>query len=100
MKIKTHLHAISIRFLYCIALLLCSAGMLVAQTVNDWAWVSGDTLSGANYLPVYGSKGVPNTANKPGGRNWPVTWKTTGNPLWLFSGYGYGSNGAASGPII
>jgi len=98
MKINTHLHAISTKFLYCIALLLCSADVLMAQTVNEWTWVSGDTLSGAAYLPVYGTKGVAAVANKPGGRNSAVSWPSTGNPLWIFGGVGYGATGQADGP--
>jgi hypothetical protein len=44
----------------------------LAQTINQWA-----------------------ATNKPGGRNNAITWTTSGNPLWLFGGVGYGATGLA-----
>ena len=60
---------------------------------TDWSWVSG---SDTDYqYGVYGTKGVPDPANVPGGREQAVSWIDSSSNLWFFGGYGYpaGSGG-------
>ena len=49
----------------------------------NWTWVSGDTR--AQY-GIYGSKGVPDSRNKPGARNESISWIDSKGNLWLFGG--------------
>lgn len=51
---------------------------------NVWTWMSGDSATNRN--GVYGTKGVANAANKPGGRYDAVSWIDTSGRLWLFGG--------------
>ena len=57
---------------------------------GNWAWISGDTVR--NKLGVYGTQGVPNATNKPGGRAYGTGWIDSNNQLWLIGGQGYGIN--------
>lgn len=61
------------------------------QTANEWTWISGtDSFA---HPGVYGTQGVPNAANFPGGRRYAVTWTDKGGDLWLFGGVGIDSTG-------
>jgi hypothetical protein len=51
---------------------------------NRWAWIKGD--NSVNQTDVYGTKGVSNSNNKPGGRHGSVTWTDNDGNLWLFGG--------------
>ncbi|HYV90609.1 MAG TPA: kelch repeat-containing protein [Chitinophagales bacterium] len=51
---------------------------------NKWAWVAG-TLN-ANAGGVYGTKGIPDTANHPGARSGNVGWLSADGNLWMFGG--------------
>ena len=42
-----------------------------------------------NQNGVYGTMGVPDIANYPGGRACSVSWTDTDGNLWLFGGKGY-----------
>jgi N-acetylneuraminic acid mutarotase len=59
---------------------------------TNWTWVSGGSNL-SNQTPVYGSKGVPATNNRPGSRDGAVSWTDQSGNLWLFGGIGYGTNG-------
>lgn len=52
---------------------------------NNWRWLSGDTTR--DPPSVFGIKGVPDTANTPGGRHGGVMWGLN-NKIYLFGGYG------------
>ncbi|MFX1451691.1 MAG: Kelch repeat-containing protein [Promethearchaeota archaeon] len=52
-----------------------------------WTWVSGTDLT--NQLGIYGTKGVADSSNVPGARNYGISWIDSNNTLWLFGGYGY-----------
>jgi N-acetylneuraminic acid mutarotase len=53
---------------------------------NQWAWIKGDNnISGTG---IYGTKGVADPANKPGGRNRAAGWVDAANTIWLFGGTG------------
>lgn len=51
---------------------------------NQWTWIGGDTI--ARQPSVYGIKGVPSSANKPGARAGAVSWADNNGNLWLFGG--------------
>jgi N-acetylneuraminic acid mutarotase len=55
---------------------------------NQWTWMSGydNTVGG-----VYGTLGVPATANVPGARQAAMGWADSSGNLWLFGGSGYDS---------
>ncbi len=59
---------------------------------GNWTWVKG--ASTVNEWGIYGTVGVSNPANNPGGRYRAVSWTDRSDALWLFGGYGLG---AASG---
>jgi N-acetylneuraminic acid mutarotase len=59
---------------------------------SQWTWVKGDSVGHAfvsGQFGVYGILGVPNAANKPGGRADCVSWMDGSGNLWLFGGYYY-----------
>ncbi|MFX1347028.1 MAG: kelch repeat-containing protein, partial [Promethearchaeota archaeon] len=56
-------------------------------TSKEWAWMSGNKI--IDQYGVYGSLGVPDVANYPGARYYPVSWTDTDGDLWLFGGWGY-----------
>ncbi|WP_413943141.1 kelch repeat-containing protein [Bdellovibrio sp. HCB-162] len=58
---------------------------------NQWTWISGNNTANAN--GVYGTRGVPSTANAPGARRgYAPSIDASGN-FWFFGGYGYGASG-------
>ena len=59
---------------------------------GNWTWVKGSSI--ANQLGVYGTQGVADAANMPGGHSEAVSWTDSSGALWLFGGGGF----AASGP--
>jgi N-acetylneuraminic acid mutarotase len=61
-------------------------------TTNEWTWVNGDNIP--NQLAIYGTKGVPSSANKPGGRLSNTSWIDASGNLWLFGGSGYVASGS------
>jgi N-acetylneuraminic acid mutarotase len=72
-------------------LILLSSAPAFAQTY-EWIWVGGDTalqLDGSGQAGVYGSLGMPDPANKPGGRDSAVQWKDADGNFWLFGGFGF-----------
>jgi N-acetylneuraminic acid mutarotase len=50
----------------------------------EWTWVSGSNI--ADQPGVYGSKGLADPSNVPGGRLGAVSWIDAHNQLWLFGG--------------
>jgi len=76
-----------------------------AQT-NEWTWIAG-----SNTLPVctsnfpncglsgvYGTLQTPASGNTPGGRAGAASWTDSKGNLWLFSGFGYDSQGTVGYP--
>lgn len=57
---------------------------------NKWTWMKGDSTTGK--LGVYGSRQVTNSTSKPGGLFSSISWRDNDNNLWLFGGFGFGSN--------
>ncbi len=59
---------------------------------NQWSFVKGDQTF--SQFGVYGTRGVPNIANKPGGRYVMVGWTDVHGHFWMYGGYGYAASGA------
>ena len=55
-------------------------------STSEWTWVSGSNL--CHQYGVYGTQGVPDTANHPGRRGETnATWVDDDNALWFFGGF-------------
>ncbi|HLG34872.1 MAG TPA: kelch repeat-containing protein [Bacteroidia bacterium] len=59
----------------------------------QYIWQKGDST--INQLSVYGTQGVYDAANHPGGRSGATTWRDASGNLWLFGGNGYGASGGS-----
>jgi hypothetical protein len=65
---------------------------------GQWSWISGSNL--ANKNGVYGTQGISNATtnaaatNVPGSRWGSQGWVNSDGNLFLFGGFGYGSQGA------
>jgi N-acetylneuraminic acid mutarotase len=62
-----------------------------APAAGEWTWVGGDTvlIEGSESWPgVYGTRGVFNNNNIPGGRAGSSNWTDTNGNFWLFGGQG------------
>jgi len=80
---------------------LCLSGSCSVDDMNDlwefspaaktWTWVSGSTTS--NQTGVYGTKGIAESGNVPGGRDSAVSWIDSNGNFWLFGGEGIDSTG-------
>lgn len=56
------------------------------MTTQQWTWISG--TNGINLAAVFGSKGVPSTANRSGARLNSVSFVDNSGNFWLFGGVG------------
>ena len=54
----------------------------------EWTWISGGD-SWNRMTAVYGTRGVPDPTNVPGGRSQGVSWLDTEGNFWLFGGDGH-----------
>lgn len=63
---------------------------------GEWLWVAGSNTP--NVVGVYGTQGVANSTNFPGGRQQGLTWVDPSGNFWLFGGGGLDSAGAL-GPL-
>lgn len=61
---------------------------------NNWTWIKGD--NSIDQFEIYGTKGIPNTANKPGARFISSSWTDQSGNFWLFGGFGYDENNAGN----
>ena len=65
-------------------------------STNEWTWMSGTTTQLSS--GVYGTLGIPSSANHPGARRETnAAWCDAGNNLWMFGGYGYDFYGSYIG---
>jgi hypothetical protein len=55
-------------------------------SINQWAWMGGDTTAGATN--VYGTKGVASSNNIPPFRSNATSWVDKAGDFWLFGGLG------------
>jgi N-acetylneuraminic acid mutarotase len=67
-------------------------------SINQWAWVSGDSNFGGSNMDYlnYGVLGQPAAGNFPGWRVAEATWTDADGNFWLFGGQGYAA-GAVQG---
>ena len=49
-----------------------------------WTWISGDKAY--SNMGIYGTKGIPSPANKPGSRKGSISWTDASDNLWMFGG--------------
>jgi N-acetylneuraminic acid mutarotase len=66
----------------------------------QWTWVTGyngeataEGVYGNGQPGAYGTLGVPEPGNTPGGRASASSWTDKGGNLWLFGGTGFDANG-------
>jgi len=64
--------------------LACSRNDFWKWDGRQWAWMGGATET--DDPGVYGSKGVPNPADRPGSRSGAAAWVDPAGDLWLFGG--------------
>lgn len=57
---------------------------------SQWVWVSGSNK--ADPIGSYGTQGVANSDNAPGGRFAAASWIDSKGNLWLFGGIGHATN--------
>jgi len=65
-----------------------------------WTWMAGTNLTDLFGVEgtthgVYGTKGVPASANTPGARYKACSWTDASGNLWLFGGLGFPESGAS-----
>jgi N-acetylneuraminic acid mutarotase len=53
---------------------------------GQWTWVSGS--NSANLNSTFGTEGILDPANVPGGRDFTTAWSDANGNLWLFGGWG------------
>jgi N-acetylneuraminic acid mutarotase len=81
----------------------CNTSCTTPGTLNDlwlfdpatqeWTWEAGSQAQ--NIAGVSGTEFVTATANVPGTRDGSFLWIDAANNLWLFGGFGYGTDGTA-----
>jgi N-acetylneuraminic acid mutarotase len=67
-----------------------------SPTTGEWTWMGGSNIApgqGNGQAGVYGTLGVPDAANVPGGRDAGSTWADASGNFWLFGGIGSDENG-------
>lgn len=63
-------------------------------SAGEWTWMGGPTVK--NQPGTYGTQGTGGASNIPGARWGASGWADASGNFWVFGGYGYDSNGAAS----
>lgn len=53
-------------------------------TTNQWTWVKGSINTGES--AIYGTQGIANSSNQPGGLDDAVSWKDLSGNFWLYGG--------------
>ena len=53
-------------------------------SAQNWTWINGSST--VDIQPYYGTKGVPDPLNTPGGRHGSSSWTDLQGNLWLFGG--------------
>ena len=61
-----------------------------AQTPGEWTWMSGDNTVGQ--APIFGTQGVPDPLNKPGGIYEGCEWVDPAGNFWMYGGLDYNYN--------
>lgn len=67
----------------------------VEQSVaTQWTWEGGSDVANGGVAGVYGTLGIADGDNMPGGRQQAASWRDHDGNLWMFGGYGVDSTGA------
>jgi len=67
---------------------------LTATSPGQWTWAWGSPLVPSEPpYGIYGTKGVPDPANRPGARQGAAAWQAADGSFWLFGGFGYSAQG-------
>lgn len=67
---------------------------LTETNPGEWTWAWGSSIVPETPLyGVYGTKGAPDPANRPGARTGSATWTAADGTFWLFGGSGYSATG-------
>jgi len=69
-------------------------GDLWKYAAGQWTWVGGASV--VDQKGVYGTQGVPSSANVPGARTNASAWTDPAGSFWIFGGSGYDSAGKGS----
>ncbi len=62
---------------------------------NGFSWKPKSGSLSANQVGIYGTVGVGSLGNTPGSRTEAAHWIDQKDNLWLFGGFGFGSNSTA-----
>ncbi len=76
---------------YSVLIAVIVLSVVPGQAVRASIWVSGSDTTGET--GVYGTKGVADANNAPGGRTGSVSWTDSEGDFWLFGGAGLDANG-------
>ncbi len=97
----THGYRAALRLFSAFSLILTVAAVTVihasgqAPQAGEWAWLGGSSTVGNNggQPGVYGTLGIANANNIPGGRAYAARWLDGSGNLWLFGGGGIDVHG-------
>ncbi|HUA16662.1 MAG TPA: hypothetical protein VMG31_15315 [Verrucomicrobiae bacterium] len=64
---------------------------------GEWTWVGGSSVGRQN--GHYGTLGVADPSNLPGGRFSSAVWKDSSGNIWVFGGTGYDGSNPINGPL-
>jgi N-acetylneuraminic acid mutarotase len=64
---------------------------------GQWTWMAGSSV-GLQH-GTYGTLGVADEENAPGGRNSAVTWMDASGSIWVFGGIGYDESDPINGEL-
>ncbi len=64
---------------------------------GQWTWIAGSNVGYQH--GIYGTQGVTDSGNIPGGRDGASTWMDTSGNIWVFGGIGYDEPNAIVGEL-
>lgn len=64
---------------------------------GEWTWMGGSKAGGQH--GVYGTMGIADPSNMPGGRSDSIIWLDRSGKLWLFGGIGYDQSSPYNGEL-
>ncbi len=78
---------------YLVLIAVIALSVVPGEAARASTWVSGSDTTGE--MGVYGTKGVSDANNVPGGRAGSVSWTDSEGDFWLFGGEGLDANGSS-----
>jgi len=64
---------------------------------GQWTWMGGSKIG--LQQSTYGTLGIADAANSPGGRASTVAWKDSSGAIWIFGGFGYDEANPINGEL-